>query len=462
MKKLFRNFAFRAFWGCRGEGGGVTAYSAFFIVFAIGVGALALDVGRMTVLRSQMQNRADAGAMAAAVYLDGREGAQTRATAVAMNAMSQISSISGDGQNLNVQTVNFYSEYGATPVAATGDEDSMFVEVILEPRRINFFLEPVLNPSGADHYMNLGARAVAAGNPFICAASPLMICDPGEADPTMSVALPSNVGRQIVLKMSPPSGGGTWSPGNYGLLALPDGSSGANSIEGALAAVQPADCYTLDVLTAPGVKAKKVRHGINSRFGLDHLANPAPDIINYPKDVEIEADPLMRMGSGNWGIDAYWAAKHGGPVPVELQQGAQSASRYQVYLYEQGLEFGRSDTDGQTIYPVVGALPGGYTLVSPAGPSIPENAAHSNNPDYDGVPSQTVASNGYARRLMKVAVLQCIAEGVRGSHAYPTNGNFVEMFITEAVDAKTIYGEIVRPLNSSSDTAFHANVKLID
>ncbi len=111
MKKLFRNFAFRAFWGCRGEGGGVTAYSAFFIVFAIGVGALAIDVGRMAVLRSQMQDRADAGAMAAAVQLDGRDGAQARATAVAMNARSQMSGIPGDGEDLNVQTVNFYSEY---------------------------------------------------------------------------------------------------------------------------------------------------------------------------------------------------------------------------------------------------------------------------------------------------------------------------------------------------------------
>ena len=462
MKKLFRNFAFRAFWGCRGEGGGVTAYSAFFIVFAIGVGALALDVGRMTVLRSQMQNRADAGAMAGAVQLDGRDGAQARATAVAMNAMSQTSGIPGDGEDLNVQTVNFYSEYDPTPVAATGDEDSKFVEVILEPRRVNFFLEPILNPSGADHYENLGALAVAAANPFICQAPPLMVCDLGETDPTMDLSLQSNIGRQIVLK-PPPSGGTAWGPGNYGLLALPDGSIGADDIEGALAAVQPADCYSLDVSTAPGVKTNKVQNGINARFDLPGgLPYPAPDVINYPQDVEIEADPNVVMGSGNWGIDAYWAAKHGGPVPVELQQGAQSASRYQVYLYEQGLEFGRSDTDGQTIYPVVGALPGGYTLVSPAGPSIPENAAHSNNPDYDGVPSQTVASNGYARRLMKVAVLQCIAEGVRGSHAYPTNGNFVEMFITEAVDAKTIYGEIVRPLNSSSDTAFHANVKLID
>ncbi len=460
MKKLFRNFAFRAFWGCRGEGGGVTAYSAFFIVFAIGVGALALDVGRMTVLRSQMQNRADAGAMAAAVQLDGRVGAQTRATAVAMNAMSQTSGISGDSQTLNVQTVNFYSEYGATPVAATGDEDSKFIEVILEPRRVDFLLEPVLNPSGTDHYKNLAARAVAGSNPFICQAPPLMICDLGEIDPAMNLSLQSNIGRQIVLK-PPPGGNSAWAPGNYGLLGLPDGSTGASDIENALAAVQPEDCYSLDVSTAPGGKTNKVKDGINARFDLPGgLPYPAPDVINYPKDVEIEASPQVMMGSGNWplgGLGGYWAAKHGGPVPNDML----GASRYQVYLYEQGLEFGRSDTDGQTIYPVVGALPAGYTLVSPAAPSIPEDAANPDDPDYDGVPSQTVASNGQARRLMKVAVLQCIAEGVKGSHAYPTNGNFVEIFITQSVKNKAVYGEIVRPLTPSNDPGFHANVKLV-
>jgi hypothetical protein len=458
MKKLFRNFAFRAVWGCRDEGGGVTAYSAFFIVFAIGVGALAIDVGRMAVLRSQMQDRADAGAMAAAVQLDGRDGAQARATAVAMNAMSQMSGIPGDGEDLNVQTVNFYSEYDPTPVAATGDEDSKVVEVILEPRRVNFFLEPILNPSGDEHYKDLAARAVAGLNPFICAAPPLMVCDLGETDPTMDLSLQSNIGRQIVLK--PPPSGGTWGPGNYGLLALPDGSSGANSIEGALAAVEPEDCYSLDVSTATGVKTKKVRHGINSRFELDHLSNPAPDVINYPKDVEIEADPMVVMGSGNWplgGLGGYWAAKHSG---ASLPNDLLGASRYQVYLYELGLEFGRDDR--QTIYPVNGALPEGYTLVSPAAPSVPVDPLNPDDPDYDGVPSQLVASNGYARRLVQVAVLQCVADGVQGSHTYPTNGNFVEMFLTESVDDKAIYGEIVRPLSPSNDPDFHANVKLID
>ena len=459
MKRLFRKFVVKTDGVHRGEAGGVTAYSAFFIVFAIGLGALAIDVGRMTVLRSQMQDRADAGAMAAAVQLDGRVGAQTRATAVAMNAMSQTSAISGDGQDLNVQTVNFYSDYGPPSVAATGDEDSKFVEVILEPRRVDFFLEPVLNPSGADHYEDLAALSVAGSDPFICAAPPLMVCDPGEADPSMSLALTGNIGRQIVLK-PPPPGGGTWGPGIYGLLALPDGSIGADDIETALAAVQPADCYSLDVSTAPGVKTNKVKHGINARFELDHLPYPAPDVINYPKDVEIEADPTVMMGSGNWplgGLGGYWAAKHGGPMPNDLL----GASRYQIYMYEQGLEFGRNGW--LTIYPVDGALPAGYTLVSPAGPSIPVDPLNPDDPDFDGVPSQPVASNGYERRLMQVAVLQCIADGVRGSHTYPTNGDFLEIFITQAVDDdKAIYGEIVSPLSPSNDPDYHANVKLID
>ncbi len=71
MKRLFRKFVVKTDGVHRGEAGGVAVYSAFFAVFAIGVGALALDVGPMTILPSQMQDRADTGAMAGAVQLDG-------------------------------------------------------------------------------------------------------------------------------------------------------------------------------------------------------------------------------------------------------------------------------------------------------------------------------------------------------------------------------------------------------
>ncbi len=74
------------------------------------------------------------------------------------------------------------------------------------------------------------------------------------------------------------------------------------------------------------------------------------------------------------------------------------------------------------------------------------------------------ASNGAARRLVKVALLQCIADGVNGKGTYPTHGKFVEMFVTQEVrdppDAG-IYGEIVRALSPINEPEFHANVKLV-
>lgn len=441
----------------RSEAGGVAVYSAFLGLLSIGAGSLALDIGRASVLRSQMQNRADAGALAAAAQLDGREGARTRATALAMNATLGLSAIPSDGATLAVDNVKFYSAVDPDKVDATGDEDSRFIEVTLQERRVDYVLARFLNsaPSKGDQ----AARAVAGSDPFICHAPPLMICDPGEADASLSPFLPENAGRQIQLK-PPPNGGSAWAPGNYGLLALPDGSQGASDISAALAAVQPESCYTLEVSTAPGVKTNKVQAGINARFDLPGgLPHPAPNVMNYPKDLEIAADTSVVMGSGNWDLGTYWADRHVGPVPTDLT----GASRYQVYLYEQGLEYARSGR--QTVYPIDGALPTGFAVVTPPGADIPADASDPDNPFVDGVPSTTVADNGPARRLVQIAVLQCQALGVKGSHTYPTSGNYVEAFVTQIVEeepAGGIYVEIHRQLTTTNDPEFHANVRLVE
>ena len=442
----------------RDERGGVAVFAGFFTVLALGAGALVLDVGRMSVLRSQMQDRADAGAMAGAAQLDGRAGAQARATAVATTAMSQSSKITSSAAELTVNAVTFYSEIDPLPVLATGDEDSKYMEVLLDPKNVGFVLEPLLVTAAGTGSQTLNAAATAGVEPFICHAPPLMICDPGETDPTQDLSLEANVGRQIALKPAP-SGGTAWAPGNYGLLALPDGSIGANALEAALAAVEPADCYGLLVGTAPGVKTSKVQNGINARFdapgGLD---GPAPNVINYPKDSDVLVDSTVTLGNASWDIAGYWTAKHATPLPTELT----GASRYQVYLYEQGLEYGRNGR--LTAYPLTSGLPVGYTLVTPLGAGIPVDIDYPDDSDYDGEPSQVVASNGYARRLVQVAVLQCQAENIKGAHEYPSNGNYLEMFITESVanaPAGGIYAEVVRTLTPTNSPDFHANVKLV-
>jgi Flp pilus assembly protein TadG len=445
--------------GCRE--GGLTVYAALFATVAVSFGTIAVDFGRMTVLRSELQNRADAAALAAAVQLDGRKNAMARATDVAVNAVVEPSGIPEGTELITVAEVRFYSEIEPDPVLATDDSDAHIVEVVLDPHTINVVFQPILNAAAQSNeatQRQMLATAMAGTSPFICHAPPLMMCDLAEIDPSIDLDSVENAGRQIVLK-EPQGGDGTIAPGNFGLLALPDGSIGANDIEAALAAVEPEDCYSLDVSTGPGSKTNKVKDGINARFDVDSgWPFPAPNVIAYPQDSEIASNPDAKIGSGDWDIEGYWQTKHGAAPPVDLD----NASRYQVYLYELGEKYLRNGR--QTIYPVVNPHPPGFSQINPGSPDIPVDALNPDDPDVDGEPSTEVASNGPARRLIELPILECVAENIKGAGTYPTNGRYLEVFITEDVDDPAnaaIYGEIVRPLSPNNDADFHANARLV-
>jgi Flp pilus assembly protein TadG len=445
------------------KAGSLSVYTAIFSAFAIGTGAVAVDYGRSALLRSQMQDAADSAAMAAVIHLDGKNGAQSRAEQIATFAVTNRSNLPSDGAGtpLAIGSVKFYSQYTPTKIDATNDLDAKVIEVTMSTKTINYMFAPVLNllTGGSNTQKTLTARSVAGSNPFICHAPPLMMCDLTELDPLQDPTLTSNIGRQVRLK-EPQSGGGTWVPGNFGLLSLPDGSTGASQIEGALAAVEPADCYQLDVITATGSKTNKVKQGINARFDISTMPDPpAPNVINYPLDDTLIADENLKLGDGIWDIDAYWLARHGTTPPADLA----NASRYQAYLFELGEAYARNAL--QTLYPAPATLPSGFTLITPAMPNIPVDATNPTLPDFDGVPQNTPASNGPARRLVKVALLQCVADGINGYGTYPTHGKFVEMFITQEVrdpPNAAIYGEIVRSLSPLNEPEFHANARLVE
>jgi len=468
----------------RNQSGGVAVYAAIFSVLGIGAGALAIDIGRMTLLRAEMQNRADAGAMAGARYLDGRDGAQGRATEVAIDAMQEYSNMS-NGAELSVPTagIEFYTTLDPL-VAATSDADSQFIRVTLEPRQMTVYFRRVLDilaGQANSTLTTLNATAVAGTQPFICNAPPLMICDyndpPGSGPDLKS---PDNIGRQVRLKE--PQGGGNqaWAPGNYGLLAV-NGSNAAGDAEAALAAVTPAACYSYLVQTNPGSVTNKVKDGINARFDLpgNSWPYPAPNVINYPRDAAIIADSTATLGDGNWDLTTYWSDKHNGdPVPIELSSiipaTNMQATRYQTYLYELGETFWVQSDSGMpgygkaTIHPTSGPMPGGYMAVTPdpaAYPDVPVDPANPDDPNYDGEPSQAVASDGPARRIVEVALLKCATYNVQGSGSYPTEGNYLEMFITEHVPDPpnaAIYGEVLRALTPLNSPEFYSNVMLVE
>ena len=460
----------------REEGAGVAAYVAMAAFTAIGAGAVAVDFGRAAVLRTQMQNAADARAMAAAAQLDGRDGARERATTVAKDLMDSVTAIAADKRDLKIENPVFYSQYTPTKVLATTDQNALVVEVTLEARSVDYFFSPILKFVGSGtplETQTLVTQAAAQPQPFICHAPPLMICDYGDKgggvhDDDADLRNVAHAGKQVRLKEQ--GAGGTWAPGNFGLLALPDGSSGASDLEAALAALSPEDCYSLDVKTATGSKTEKILNAVNSRF--DITCNPWPypayNVISYPRDTELITDVNQKLGSGNWNLNGSWAAKHGGAMtPSDLT----GATRYQTYLYELGLSYARNGK--QSIYPVPAAMPSGFTVVTPPpSPSVPlaANPVNEHDPNYDGKPRPSRPpyyndpTKDYARRLVHVVQLQCASNGVKGKHDYPTQANYIEMFITEYMASPPqahLYGEVVRAITPTNSPEFHANVRLI-
>lgn len=466
----------------RNQSGGVAVYAAIFSVLGIGAGALAIDIGRMTLLRAEMQNRADAGAMAGARYLDGRDGARGRATEVAIEAMREYSNMS-NGAELTVPTagIEFYTTVDPL-VAATGDADSRFIRVTLEPRQMTVYFRRVLDllaGQANSTLTTLNATAVAGTQPFICNAPPLMICDyndPPGSGPDLKD--PNNIGRQVRLKE--PQGGGnqTWAPGNYGLLSV-NGSNAAGDAEAALAAVTPNACYGYLVETNPGSVTNKVKDGINARFDLpgNPWPYPAPNVITYPRDLALILDSTATLGNGVWDLLTYWLTKHNAaPVPLNLLSIAGTgmpATRYQTYLYELGETFlvqtdGAAGTGRSTIHPAPADpadYPAGYTAVAAQPPDVPVDPANPDNPNFDGEPSQAVASDGPARRIIEVALLKCATYDIHGSGSYPTEGNYLDMFVTEYVQDPpnaAIYGEVLRALTPLNSPEFYSNVMLVE
>ncbi len=451
--------------------GSVATYTAIFSMLAMSAGSISIDLGRLVTLKSQLQHRADAGATAAAVYLDGTTGARIRATDVAKNSSSDTSNIGSTSETLVVSSVNFYRSFDPN-VAATGDDDANIVEVVMSPQLVNFFFTPffsLLVGQFSNQSKSITAISVAQSSPLMCHAPPLMTCDPTETG-GIDVMNPDSAGIQMLLKAG--QGNAQMAPGNFGVLETGYGP-GANNVEQALADVEPPGCSSNEVTTEPGNMARKVEWGMNARFNGSSHPWPAPNVQNYPRDSVFEtssssgsgnsgngnsgndsgssssADSDVYYGSGDWEPADYWRDNHDSDsLPRQLDD----ASRYQVYLYEIGETF---DRDGmKTIYPIDGDAPDGYTRVTPSGADLPT----------DGSPDGSVASNGALRRVVTVAVLQCVSDDVRGRGTYPTYGKYIDAFVTEEAGGppnSQIYGEIIGPLTPISSDNYYANSSII-
>jgi len=461
--------------------------ASVLMVVLVGFGALALDVGRLFVLRSQMQNALDAAALAAAAELSRNVGAQARAEAAARNVLEYESGFAevADLLGVNLATPEFFCaissafdptdsavtstfctqtavvQNGVTRWPAAGDVDSHYVRLTMDQSvdgdaySIPLFFLPVLGMFGlnVDTQSFLQAQAVAGRNYLYCDYPPLMMCNPFEGAGQRFQDV-MNAGEQVLLADQGP--GSNWVPGDVGFLALL-GTTGADAQADFLANEGSLGCTTPVLTTEPGQMTQRTRRAINTRFDQyynpgfanSHAANPpAPDVIDYPNDATFRASPADRFGNGDWDRTTYWNTYHAwqawGPSFPAGPPGYATMTRFEMYEWELDNSY----------------LPSRDPLVAPG---------NTDDTDYDGIPDPSHVSSGSVRerRVFNVAVVNCGARSMSGRSTFTLFGpeGFAKIFLTEAAAGppnRQIWGEYIEWAQPGADSNILVDVQLYE
>jgi len=367
----------------------ILPYVTLMLVAIVGLAVLALDGARYMSLQTQLQNGADALALAGAAELDRLPDAEDRAIN-AIRSLLANSSLFGTGANRNVQVANiqFFSQLPASDdaplsegVAAPDPTRARFVSVTVRPVALTTILPAAF--FGGASTVTTGASAVAGFDQVVCRFPPLFVCNPYETDgmtyeqasEALQEATANPAIRRRLIRLHQYRGANEYAAGDYGFLDSPSlGRTDAALID-AIATVRPAACFLQSsVSLRPGFVAS-TREGFNVRFDIyegamaanknDANYRPAPNVRkgyvggtcsavpanNWPigsppgQATGLPLDrtwPYLsgRMGAGNWDFSTYWQVNHSGDgrgPPVVNGAPANNAnppSRYDVYRYE--------------------------------------------------------------------------------------------------------------------------------
>lgn len=260
------------------ERGSILATSAIgmlSILLAVGLG---VDISRFYLAKTELQNAADAAALAAVSSLNGSALGITNAVARATATMNYYdfnkTGVSVDSTKV-LFAVNLEGPYMQAGAVGGQVGNIRFVQVTTPDSPIGIsFAASVLGST-----KNLSATATAGMSvPLndICNFLPVSVIDYGT---------PISAGNTYTFRADP--GSGSVSPGNYQILAVA-GQGGKDVRIGLGAGVdkcaKPGDVYQVD--TKPGVTAGAVRQGINTRFDDYQTAQLNPQ--NMPPDTNIK------------------------------------------------------------------------------------------------------------------------------------------------------------------------------
>jgi Putative Flp pilus-assembly TadE/G-like len=309
----------KAFWG--DTDGVILPYVTVMLVVIIGVSVLALDGSRYMSLQTQLQNGADALALAGAAELDRTPTAIERATR-AINRLTTNSSLFGSesDRNVRVARINFLRSLPSRdsdpilPGNRTSDPTrAAFVEVTVEPIRLRTILPASI--FGGSNVLTAGAQAIAGFDQVVCDFTPIFVCNPFETggmtyrQATEALVSASNdrAAQRKLIRLTPtqekiraPGRGdfGYVTPTTGSLPAHFCGPTGGGGIGQATAASRPPICLRLSGVDLQPANDQVAMDGLNTRF--DIYADGFESCkANYVADVNVRKG-YTTLGNVNW------------------------------------------------------------------------------------------------------------------------------------------------------------------
>jgi len=326
----------KAFWG--DTDGVILPYVTVMLVVIVGVSVLALDGSRYMSLQTQLQNGADALALAGAAELDRTPTAIERANkAIGFRCEVKSSTCQpiADGhalvsnwalfgsepdRNVRVAGISFLRSLPVRdsdpilPGNVTSDPtQAAFVEVTVKPIGLPTILPASL--FGGSNLLTVGAQAVAGFDQVVCDFTPIFVCNPFE-EPGMSYQQATAAlvkashdpaaQRRLIRLAGTQENTGAFGGGDFGYLTPTTGSWPTNfcgPIEGggigqAMAASRPPTCLRLSGVDLQPGNDQAAMNGLNTRFdiyasGFDSCKE------NYVSDVNVRKG-YVTLGNANW------------------------------------------------------------------------------------------------------------------------------------------------------------------
>ena len=474
----------------RDTSGALAVWGALAMPAVIGSAAFSVDAARIYNLDHDLQSAADAYARAAAVELDRRDDALTRAEDAVRRMVSNSAQMGDTPGTVTVPAngIRFLkslpSEDHITPGdshLATGAHDAKYVEVRVEPRDI----KTVFPTSAVAKTLRLKmeASAVAGKSQRICGVAPIFICNPYEnTNRTIYEAMDAGDLQKRQIRFQRPQGSARacssqYNAGSFGYLDVAEYPDTSDMIE-AVGIDLPRTCFEdgqpvrMRADTLDGM-----HHGFNTRFDIyggvmaharyDDAYAPAENVVKgysgrvchtrpnwsamgLPKDnCQLNGGRCYgwggNIGDGKWDFVGYMARNHnymrqitieGTTYTLNYKRGTTSPSqpptRYDMYRWE---------IDNNCV-------PGPKTYKSHSRTSeegLPQ--CHVNGPSTSDVD----------RRVITVAVLNCRqldhSIGMLPDQDLPVE-TFVKMFMTQPMGAgrdDALYGEIIGPVRDETD-----------